>query len=155
MQLWHGGSTGERSSSLTASLLSRSALVCSRSSTVCSDFSRCARAFACVLKLPKRLPMCAESNSQHKGSLTSPRRQTAKTLQDQGKRVMFGRLVFSRYFVGVCKCSAGRSCLPCDRALADSPLLGPTGVRAVALRRAFLTRAVTVSPSCTPIHTAP
>ena len=35
---------------------------------VCSDFSLCAQAFACVLKLPKRLPMCAKSNSQHKDS---------------------------------------------------------------------------------------
>ena len=97
------GSTGERSSSgvgLPASL-SRSALVCSRSSPLLPDcvlrLSLCAQAFAGVLKLPKRLPMCAQSNSQHKDShLWSSANSKPSTRREQrfAARCFLGTWVF-------------------------------------------------------------
>ena len=43
---------------------------------VCSDFSLCAQAFACVLKLPKRLPMCANVQQPTQRLSPSSGRQT-------------------------------------------------------------------------------
>ena len=73
---------------------------------VCSDFWLCVQAFPSVLKLPKRLPMCAKSNSQHKDShlLSANKRSPYR-----GKEQLSG--ISQRCFVGilwVCKCSAGR-----------------------------------------------
>ena len=127
LQQWHG-STWKRSretwlagssepiSSCVLTLFSSFALVC-------SDFSLCAQAFACVLKLPKRLPMCAKSNSQHKDShLWSANSQTL-----QEKRTALGLAFRSGVFWVFCGLYANAvpaGCLPCDRAW-PAPLLGP------------------------------
>ena len=50
---------------------------------VCSDFSLCAQAFACVLKLPKRLPMCANVQQPTQRLSPSSGRQTVETLQGE------------------------------------------------------------------------
>ena len=121
---------------------------------VCSDFWLCVQAFPSVLKLPKRLPMCAKSNSQHKDShlWSSANSQTLF-----GRRAAL-RCFAARCFLGIFWVFCGNAnavpvgCLPCDRAW-PALLLGPTGVRAVALRRAFLTRGDSVTLPA--IHTAP
>ena len=114
-------------------------LVCSFA-IVCSDFWLCVQAFPSVLKLPKRLPMCAKSNSQHKDShlLSANKRSRVKSSSLAFRSGVLW--VFCGYANAV---PAG--CLPCDRAW-PAPLLGPTGVRAVALCRAFLTRGDSVTP---------
>ena len=113
---------------------------------VCSDFWLCVQAFPSVLKLPKRLPMCAKSNSQHKDShLLSANKRSR--VQSSSLAFRSGVLwVFCGYANAV---PAG--CLPCDRAC-PSPLLRPTGVRAVALRTAFLTHSVNLLPTMSQRH---
>ena len=64
---------------------------------VCSDFWLCVQAFPSVLKLPKRLPMCAKSNSQHKDShLWSSANSKLSTRREQrfAARCFLGTWVF-------------------------------------------------------------
>ena len=114
LQQWHG-STWKRSRETWLAGSSEPICSCvltlfSSFALVCSDFSLCAQAFACVLKLPKRLPMCAKSNSQHKDShLWSANSQT---LQEKRTALQSRAGISQRCFLGilwvVCKCSAGR-----------------------------------------------
>ena len=136
--------------------LSRCALVCSRSSAL---LRLCAQTFGCVSRL---FPVCSSclngcpcvpSPTANTKTLTSGRQQTVKPSLVGEQLSGVSQLGVFWVFCGNAN-AVPAGCLPCDRAW-PAPLLGPTGVRAVALRRAFLTRAVTVSPSCTPIHTAP
>ena len=130
--------------------LSRCALVCSRSSAL---LRLCAQTFGCVSRL---FPVCSSclngcpcvptSNSQHKDShLLSANKRSR--VQSSSLAFRSGVLwVFCGYANAV---PAG--CLPCDRAC-PSPLLRPTGVRAVALRTAFLTHSVNLLPTMSQRH---
>ena len=89
---------------------------------MCSDFWLCVQAFPSVLKLPKRLPMCAQSNSQHKDShlWSSANRQTLLE-----KRAAFRSSVFSGYFRGTWVfCGLGMQ-MQCRPAVSRVTELGP------------------------------
>ena len=164
LQQWQQGSTGERSSSgvgLPASL-SRSALVCSRSSPLLPNcvlrLSLCAQAFAGVLKLPKRLPMCAQSNSQHKDShlWSSANRQTIHE-----KRAAFRSSVFSGYFVGTwvfCVLGMQMQCRPAVSRVTElgpRPCWDPRGSSCCPAQGFSHQRRRCHPAQCPAIHTAP
>ena len=120
--------------------LSRSALVCSRSSPL---LPLCAQTFPCV---PRLLLVCSSclngcpcvpSPAANTKTLTSGR-QTVEpsTGREQLSRVPAFRSGVFWVFCGLYANAVPAGCLPCDRAW-PAPLLGPTGVRAVALRRGF------------------
>ena len=132
--------------------LSRCALVCSRSSAL---LRLCAQTFGCVSRL---FPVCSSclngcpcvpSPTANTKTLTSCPQTNDRPTEVKSSSLAFrsGVLwVFCGYANAV---PAG--CLPCDRAC-PSPLLGPTGVRAVALRRAFLTHSVNLLPTMSQRH---
>ena len=118
---------------------------------VCSDFWLCVQAFPSVLKLPKRLPMCAKSNSQHKDShlWSSANSQTLfgrrAALRCFAARCFLGILwVFCGYFAGMqmqCRPAVSRV-----TELGPRPCWDPRGSELLPCAGLFSPEA-TVSPS--------
>ena len=122
---------------------------------VCSDFSLCAQAFACVLKLPKRLPMCAnvQQPTQRLSPSSGPQTVKLSTGREQLSSGCAG--ISQRCLLGIlwvtCKCSLG--CLPCDRAFGRRPCWDPRGSELLPCAGAFLTRGDSVTPCPIPQST--
>ena len=144
--------------------LSRSALVCSRSSPLLPNcvlrLSLCAQAFAGVLKLPKRLPMCAQSNSQHKDShlWSSANSQTIlgrrAALRCFAARCFLGIFWVPGYFVG-CMQMQCRPAVSRVTELGPRPCWDPRGSSCCPAQGFSHQRRRCHPAQCPAIHTAP
>ena len=120
---------------------------------VCSDFSLCAQAFACVLKLPKRLPMCAKSNSQHKDSHPALVGKQSNPPREETSSPECSVLAFLGILWVTCKCSRP-AVSRVTEVLARAPA-GTHGGPSCCPAQGLFSPEATVSPPCNAIPCDP